>query len=290
MRRTGQSSSTSDTGPVLPGPDGTQAFIILSMPTLRVTRIASVVAVSSLALAATAPAADAPLPTGSLTAVISPRTAQRPPANGFGTPLTLKLDSRINQPGGTIYVLKSLTYKLPGGKLAKTNGAIFPSCKASVLQRAHGQLSKCPPGSRIGRGVATGTAVELGITSQGFITMFNGPGGRSITVNIDVRNPAAINSTFSAPLRKVRGKYGYISKVSVPADLQEILDGPIVVRRIQLKIGATRTIRGVKRGYIEGNRCPRSGKAAVAGEFNFKDAETAIEATTITRGNVRCNP
>jgi hypothetical protein len=241
-------------------------------------------------LAATAPAADAPLPSGTLVATISPRTAQRPPQNGFGTPLTLKLDSRINQPGGTIFVLKSLKYQLPGGSLARTNGRIFPSCKASVLQRARGQLSKCPAGSRIGTGVATGTAVDLDITSTGRITMFNGPGGRSITVNILVRNPALINSTFSAPLRKVTGKFGYVSTVSVPADLQEILDGPIVVRRIQLKIGATRTIRGVKRGYIEGNRCPKSGKAAIRADFNFKDAATDIEATTVTNSNVRCNP
>ena len=225
-----------------------------------------------------------------MAASISPRTAQRPPQNGFGTPFTLRLDSRINQPEGTIFVLKGIKYQLPGGKLAKTNGAIFPSCKASVLQRARGQLNKCPAGSKVGTGVARGRAVDLDITSTGKITIFNGPGGRSLTVNVSVTNPALINSTFSTPLRKVRGKYGYVSTVNVPEDLQEILDGPIIVERIQLKIGATRTIRGEKRGYIEGMRCPRSGKAPIRADFNFKDAETAIEATTVTNSNVRCNP
>lgn len=260
------------------------------MPTNRASRIAAAAAVASLGLAATAPAANGPLPTGTLSAAISPRSAQTPPANGFGTPITLRLKTRINQPGGTIFVLKSLKYQLPGGQLARTNGKIFPSCSVATLQRAHNQLSKCPPGSKIGRGIATGTAVDIPATSSGRITMFNGPGGRSITVNILVISPAFINSTFKAPLRRVSGRYGYVSTVNVPRDLQKILNGPIVVRSIDLKIGATRKIRGVMRGYIEGKRCPRSGKAAAAGEFNFKDAETGVEAKTVTRTNVRCNP
>lgn len=254
----------------------------------RVARIASAVAVASLLLVASAPAADAPTLTGTLDATISPNKAQTPPLNGFGTPLKLKIDTKFQQPAGTTFVLKSLDYLFPKGAVA--NGKLFPSCSAAKLQAAHGVLTKCPKGSRIGSGIATGTAVALGITSTGDITLFNGPGGKSITMNINIIRPAAINATFSAPLKKTSGKFGYKLTVNVPTSLQSILDGPIVVRRIQATTGATITVKGKKRGYIEANAsaCPKSGKLAIKGDFFFTDANTNVDATSNTEGTITC--
>jgi hypothetical protein len=259
------------------------------MPTSRVARTAIAAAVASVAIAATAPAADPALPTGTLTATITPKQLQKPPANGHGTPLSLKVVTTFKQPAGTIFVLKKIDYLFPKG--AVTNGNVFPSCKASVLQAAHGALNKCPAGSKIGSGVATGTAVEIPVTSTGKITIFNGPGGKSVTVNIKITNPAQINETFSSPLKKLKGgKYGYRSTINVPPRLQEILDGPIVVKKLVYTLGASRTIKGVKRGYIEGVKCPKNGKAPFHAEYFFKDAETQIDATTVTDTVVKCTP
>lgn len=258
------------------------------MPKNRVARIASAAAAASLLLVATAPAADAPTLKGTLTASATPNKAENPPANGFGTPVKLKLDVKFQQPAGTTFVLKSLTYQFPKG--AVQNGKIFPSCSVEKLQAARGVLKACPKGSKIGSGVATGTAVALDITSTGAVTIFNGPGGKSATINVNVIRPAAINATFKAPIKKTKGKFGYTTTVIVPPSLQEILDGPIVVDRILTNLGATLTINGKKRGYIEAGPkvCPKSGKLPVRGDFNFKDADTGVEATSSTDATIKC--
>ena len=256
----------------------------------RVARTVSAATAASLLLVAAAPAADAPTLVGTLKASISPNKAETPPKNGFGTPITLKIDTKFQQPAGTTFVLKSLNYQFPGGSTVSTNGKLFPSCSAAKLQAARGVLKTCPKGSRIGSGVATGTAVELGITSTGAVTLFNGPGGKSITMNINVVRPAAINATFSAPLKKTKGKFGYKLTISVPKSLQSILDGPIVVNRIQATTGAKLMINGKLRGYIEGHKCPKSGKAPIRGNFFFEDALTKVDATSTTNAVVKCRP
>ncbi len=260
------------------------------MPKNRVARIASAAAAASLLLVATAPAADAPTLAGTLTASATPNKAENPPKNGFGTPVKLKLDVKFKQPAGTTFVLKSLTYQFPKG--AVQNGKIFPSCSVEKLQAARGALKVCPKGSKIGGGTAIGTAVALQppITSSGAVTIFNGPGGKSATINVNVIRPAAINATFKAPIKKTKGKFGYTTTVIVPPSLQEILDGPIVVDRILTTLGATLTINGKERGYIEAGAkvCPKSGKLPVRGDFNFKDADTGVEASSHTDATIKC--
>ncbi len=227
------------------------------------------------------------MPTATLTASISPNKAQNPPVNGHGTPIALSLDTKIKQPGGTVYVLKSLEYDFPQGAVA--NGKLFPSCTVAILNKAHGRLSACPKGSKIGGGTAYGTAVDLGVSSTGAVTLFNGPGGKSIVTNISIIRPAVINESFSNKLIKTSGKYAYRVPVSVPPKLQTILDGPIVVKRIQLKTFATINVKGVKRGYIEGIKCPKSGKAPVHSVLNFSDAVTNVQAKAIPAdGTIAC--
>lgn len=226
------------------------------------------------------------MPTATLTASISPNKAENPPKNGHGTPISLKLDTKIQQPGGTVYVLKSLEYDFPKGAVA--NGKLFPSCTVAKLNAKNGALSACPKGSKIGTGVATGTAVDLGITSTGKVTLFNGPGGKSIVVNVSVIRPALINASFSAPLKKTKGKYGYKLFLTVPGSLQEILDGPIVVKRIQSTANATIVKDGVKRGYIEGIKCPKSKKAPIHSQLNFVDSTTGTKASVPADGTIAC--
>ena len=247
------------------------------MNTIRLpTMTVAAVGLAAAASAAVAPAADAPAPRPvvTMTARVSPSARPIPP----GTPLTLRLRTTFRSiPSGGNFVLEQASYRF--GRGARFNGARFPSCSAAKLRRARGRLSVCPKGSKIGFGVATGRAVAVGIRSSGRLTVFNGPGGRSIVLNFVVVNPALINATFEAPLRRLhRGRYAFELSTAVPPELQRVLDGDVVVERLDVTTGATLTIDGRERGYYEAVRCPRGGGSAIHGEFDFnQDARATTD-------------
>ena len=202
-------------------------------------------------------------------------------------PISLKFHIGIAHPAGSRYRLERVIVKFPNG-VGKPNGNLFPTCSVAQLEKAHNRLSACPPGSKIGSGRATGTAVDIGVTSSGKLTLFNGPHGKSITFNVDIESPALINKSFSAPLKKISGKYGYVLTNNIPTELQNILDGPIIVRSIDVKTGATRVVHGVRRGYIEAFKCPRSGKAPVHID-SFYNTPEGGSATSSTDTNIACH-
>jgi len=243
------------------------------MLTPRIVRLAALALAPALALglAAAAPAAGGPAPVVTLKATVSPPTDRLRPH----TPFTVVIDNAFKSipPGGT-FVLQSFDYLFPRG--AVTNGRLFPSCSVARLRAAHGDLRACPKGSKIGSGVATGTAVALGITSSGKVTLFNGPGGRSITMNVHVVRPADINTTWTAVFAKTHGRYVLKLSANVPDELKSVLDSPIVVSRIHVTTGATRIVAGVRRGYTEAVHCPKGGKAPFHGDFVFDGGVKAI--------------
>lgn len=250
------------------------------MRSLRKGRIALVAITASSLLAAVATAADAPTVPATVSVSVSPNKI--PPAvNGIGTPVKLTANIKFTHPAGSRLQLQKVELLLPAG-VGVPNGRLFPSCRASVLNRARGRLSACPRGSLVGRGLATGTAVDIGVTSSGRLTFFNGPGGKSLTLNVSIINPALINATFSAPIKKISGRYGYRVSFNIPTQLQNILDGPIVVRAINSTVGATRVVNGKRRGFIEALRCPRSRRGPAGGNFSFSDGSTTSVTTAIT--------
>jgi hypothetical protein len=254
------------------------------MQSIRTGRIAvAAAAAATLIAAATAPAATAPGLTTSITASASPNHLVRGLTSSHGMPVRLHVVLNINHPAGSRLQLQRVIFKFPNG-IGKPNGNLFPSCSVAKLKAAHNRLSACPKGSKIGKGIATGTAVDIGVTSSGVLTLFNGPGGKSVTFNVNITTPALINDTFSAPLRKISGKYGYVLTNNIPADLQTILDGPIIVRKIDVTTGITRVIHGVKRGYIEAFKCPKSHKAPVHADFFFSEG-----ATSSADSNILCH-
>lgn len=250
------------------------------MQSIRAGRIAAAAAAAILIAATAATGADAPGLTTSITSSVSPNHLVRGLTNRQGMPITLKYGVRITHPAGSRFQLQRVDVKFPAG-VGKPNGNLFPSCSVATLRAAHNRLSACPRGSKIGSGKATGTAVDIGVTSSGVLTLFNGPGGKSITFNVNITTPALINDTFSAPLKKISGKYGYSLSSPIPTDLQNILDGPIIVRSIDVTTGLTRMVRGVKRGYIEAYKCPRSGKAPIHSDFFFSQGATSSADTNI---------
>lgn len=235
--------------------------------------VAGTSALAALAIEAAAPAADAPAPRPvvTMTAQVSP--SRRPIPKD--APLTLRLSTRFaSVPAGGNFVLQRADYLF--GRGARFNGAIFPSCSAAKLRAAHGRLSACPEGSKVGFGIATGRAVSVGVTSSGKLTIFNGPGGRSIVLNIVVVNPALVNATFEAPIVRLHGgRYAFKLSTVVPPELQTILEGDIVVTSIDIVTGATRVIGGRRRGYYEAASCPRHGGSAIHGDFRFNQGAGA---------------
>jgi hypothetical protein len=241
--------------------------------------VVAVVGLVALTIAATAPAADAPVPRPvvKMTAQVSP--SKRPiPKNA---PLTLRLRTAFSSvPAGGNFVLQRAEYKFGGG--ARFNGALFPSCSAAKLRRARGRLSACPKGSKIGHGVATGLAAAVGIRSSGKLTIFNGPGGRSIVLNFVVIHPALINATFEASLARLHGgRYAFKLATAVPPELQKVLDGDVIVQSIDITTGATLTIDGRRRGYYEAVSCPKHGGSAIHGEFQFNQGARARADLTV---------
>lgn len=233
------------------------------------------IALAALLAAPTAAPAAAPRPLATLTGSIAPSTHLRP-----GTPLDFTLKTAFSSvPPGQDFVVQRLVYLFPHGTVV--NGRLFPACSVATLLRAHGRLGACPAGSKIGSGTARGTAIALGVTSGARIALFNGPNGRSVTMNVSITTPALIDDTFAAPLVPLRGPYALRLSVAVPSDLMTVLGSDIVTSYIDVTTGATRIVHGVRRGYVEAARCPRSRKARVHGDFRFSNGATATAETTV---------
>lgn len=252
------------------------------MTTFRTAVLVSIAALLALVAASSNAASPAsataqPVPVAKLTGRVVPRGKRLL----RGTPIRYALDARFtSRPPGTSFVLRRLEYVLPRSIAA--NGRRFPSCRVRTLRRARGLLTACPKGSRIGRGTVSGFAVTLGVRPRARLTLFNGPGGRSITVNVSVKNPAMVNTTVSAPFRARKGRGARKLTFVLPPVLRTVLDSDITTSRIRFTIGATRRIRGVKRGYLEARRCPSRGNARIRGEFSFVGARAKANA------NVAC--
>jgi hypothetical protein len=258
------------------------------MQSIRVGRIVAAAAAATLISGAVATAASAPGLTTSLTASVSPNhLVGGPYSANRGMPITLSYDAKITHPAGSRWKLTRVIVKFPAG-VGKPNNNLFPSCSAAKLRAAHGRLSVCPKGSQIGTGIATGTAVDLGVTSTGRLTLFNGPHG-TITFNVNIITPALINDTFAAPLKKIGGVCGYVLTNNIPADLQTIIGGPIIVREIKVKTGLTKVIHGVKRGFIEAYKCPKSHKAPIQSQFFFLQDGTGETADSTANATIACH-
>src|SRR5215212_4142673 len=174
------------------------------------------------------------------------------------TPKTTSASLAVNlsfsgENGTSAATLKQAILKFTYG--AHVNGNLFPSCTAEKI-RNH---EACPKGSQIGTGTGLGTvgdppnAAEEPIT----LTLYNGPKGKSIVFRIQGDQPAVIDVPFDAPFKTLSGgTYNYQLTVNVPEILQRIAGLPISIKNLNVKVGATRKVKGKKRGWIETLICP----------------------------------
>jgi hypothetical protein len=242
------------------------------MSRTRAGRTLAAAAAATLLLAA-APAAMATQST--ISGKISPNKGKP------GTPLALTIGFTITRENGENNTLRKVVLDFPPNAVA--NGAKFPSCMPAVIN-ARRSFNGCPRGSLIGRGslVADVPAADV-FNVPGKVTLFNGQGGKSITVHIYAENPVLISEAFTAPLKKTGGRYGYKLTANIPPTLQEIADGWFAeVKRFSTTVNAK--WRG--RGYIEAKKCPKNGRAPIAGAFDFLREASPTSAL----GIITCKP
>lgn len=187
------------------------------------------------------------------------------------TSATLAVNLSFHGPNGQpADTLQQVVLKFTYG--AHLNGKLFPSCSADQI-RNH---KPCPKGSKVGTGTGLGilgggssNPTEEPIT----ITLYNGPKGKSITFEIKGEAPAVIDVPFDAPLQTfTSGIYNYQLTANIPDILQVVAGIPISIDHLNVKVGATRVVKGKKRGYIETLICPPAALVPIQGNFEFANA------------------
>jgi hypothetical protein len=190
--------------------------------------------------------------------------------------LTVTTTGDTIPPGGQPPTLTRAVILFPRG--ASANGRLFTSCQPAALQQRG--PGGCPRSSRLGSGSAEGKVGDLVVPAE--VDVFNGPRGRSVLFWIEATQPVSIRAAVVAPLRRLRGgRYGYRLTFPVPDNIQQPLPGlETGVTLFRVKVGATRMVRGRRRGYIETSACPRSGRAPLRGTFSYRaHADVTVDNT-----------
>lgn len=243
---------------------------------------AGIAAAAALVLAAATPVAHAVSPVVKLEG-----SASLSKVHGSGVnPAVFHVNTTFSTdtPGAQLFTIQKAVIFFPDH--AGTNGPLFKSCSGQQIKRFNGNLRRCPKGSQIGSGTVKATAPQLGITANGRVAMFNGPDGKSITINIQTYLPAYINESIDAPLTQLHGKYGEKLTLVVPHSLQEIISGVFVgVQEFNVTITGTTRVHGVEYSYLKARTCP---KTALHGDFDFKDWTTGQSASATVDTKVHC--
>lgn len=142
----------------------------------------------------------------------------------------------------------------------RVNGAKLRSCTEGQVQ-----LDKCPSGSRVGTGTATGYAPVLGVNEPLALTAYNSDRGRKLLIFAVGDSPTLIHDVIIGRISKVSGTYGTKLSVVIPVPLQ--LPAPnvyVVLVNFKLSVGS-RTSR-----YVQSTACRRGG-LRIKGRFAFTD-------------------
>jgi hypothetical protein len=202
------------------------------------------------------------------------------------TAATVNVDTRFSTdtPGAPLFTVQKAVIFFPDH--AGTNGRLFPSCSGRQIERFHGDVSRCPEGSKIGSGTVRAQALQLGVTTNGRVTMFNGRHGKCITFNIQTYLPAYVNESIEAPITQLHGRYGGKLTLVVPHSLQEILSGVFVgIQDFDVTTTGMVRVHGVDYSYFKARTCPRR---ALHAAFDFENWTTGQTASTTADAKVRC--
>ena|SRR5690349_12066338 len=153
------------------------------------------------------------------------------------------------------------------------NGKALKTCSSSQVQSDD---TKCPKGSKVGKGVAAGTA--LGLTENLTVTAYNGPGGNKLELLVDGSTPLAIHAVIEGVLSKDSAPYGNKLSVHVPDGLQQPAPGAYATL-VQFDTTINKVLGSKKRPYVGINSC-KTKKMAFGVDYKYTDGTTKSTTTT----------
>jgi hypothetical protein len=180
------------------------------MRKLTVTAAAAVTAIGAVGVA------QAVTPTTAMKASVSPskKGTKTKPKN---VKLSVELITQPN-PSDPAFATKSTVVHFD--KNLKFGGKYLKTCTSAQVQADN---TKCPAGSKVGSGSATGTA--LGLTEALTVTAYNGPGGSQLELLVDGQTPQQIHQVIEGKLQSDSGKFGKKLVVAIPEALQQPAPG-----------------------------------------------------------------
>jgi hypothetical protein len=208
-------------------------------------------------------------PTTTITASATPNshgTAKKPKL----TKLVVKLSTTPN-PADPAFAADSTVVHL--AKELKFAGKALKQCSASQVLSDD---SKCPKGSRVGQGNASGTA--LGLTEPLTVKAYNGPGGNKLELLVDGQTPLTIHAVIEGVLSSDSAPYGKKLSVKIPPDLQQPAPGAYAtLTQFNTTINA---VRGKNKAPYVGIASCKAKKMAFKVDYHYQPDNTTQSATT----------
>ena len=159
------------------------------------------------------------------------------------------------------------------GNELQFNGKALKSCSAAQVQADD---TKCPKGSKVGKGVAAGTA--LGLTENLTVTAYNGPGGNKLELLVDGQTPLQIHSVIEGVLSSDSSPYGKKLSVHVPETLQQPAPGAYATL-VQFDTTINRVLGKKKKPYVGIQAC-KDKKVSLGVDYKYTDGTTKSTSTT----------
>jgi hypothetical protein len=179
----------------------------------KLTLMAAAAAVTALCVVGIAQAVT---PTTAMKASVSP-TKKGTKSKPKNVKLNVELITQPT-PGEPAFATRSTVVHFD--KNLKFGAKYLKSCSSSQVQADD---TKCPKGSKVGSGSATGSA--LGLTENLTVAAYNGPGGNKLELLVDGQSPLQIHSVIEGKLQKDTGLYGQKLVVAIPDNLQQPAPG-----------------------------------------------------------------
>ena len=232
------------------------------MRKLTLMAVAAVTALCAVGIA------QAVTPTTTMKASVSPskKGTAKKPAN---VKLNVELITQPT-PGEPAFATRSTVVHFD--KNLKFGGKNLKSCSSSQVQADD---TKCPKGSKVGSGSATGVA--LGLTENLTVTAYNGPTGNKLELLVDGQSPLQIHSVIEGKLQKDSGPYGQKLVVAIPETLQQPAPGAFAtLTDFKTSVKGTGS---KKRPYVGLAGCAKK-TLNYKSDFVFTDGTTSTATTT----------
>jgi hypothetical protein len=159
------------------------------------------------------------------------------------------------------------------GNELQFNGNAFKTCASSQVLADD---TKCPKGSKVGKGIAAGTA--LGLTENLTVTAYNGPGGNTLLLLVDGQTPLQIHSVIPGILSSDSAPYGKKLSVHVPDNLQQPAPGAYATL-VQFDTTINAIVGKKKKPYVGVQSCADK---TVSFGVDYKYTDGTSKSTTTT--------